>query len=361
MRRIRVGVVGCGEVAQAIHLPTLAFLRDLFTVTAVCDAVPAVADAVARRWGVPAGCTDPGELVARGDVDAVLVANPHAFHAETTLAAVAAGKHVLVEKPLCLGLAEARAVVAAAGTGGVVVQVGYMRRYAQTFTEARRLLEDGRPVRLVRVHAVLGRNRLILDQTHHVERGELPRALADEARARERALVSDTLGDDSPAALAAYLYLVTLNSHDFCVLRGLFGLPHGILYAARRGTDESPWLSAALDYGSFVCHFETGFDEIPRVDTHLEIHADDRVLRLEYDSPFVRNLPTRLRTTQRTAGGGVTEASAQLSWEDPFTSEWIAFHDAVTTGSAPRTTPADALEDLLLARDLVAALPAGET
>jgi len=356
MNTIRVGIVGCGEVTQAIHLPTLAFLRHRFTVTALCDAAPAVVAAVARRWGVPAAGTDPEQLIARGDVDAVLVANPNAFHAETTLAAVAAGKHVLVEKPLCLGMREARAVVAAEATGDVIVQVGYMRRYAGAFGEASRLLAGFPPVRLARLHAVLGRNRLILDQAHRIDRADLSPALIAEGRAREAAAVAEMLGDDSALSRAAYLFLVTLNSHDFSVLRGLLGVPHGILYAARRGTTDSPWLSAALDYGSFVCHFETGFDEIARVDTFLEVHADDRVLRLEYDSPFVRNLATRLRITARNEGGGVTDTASQISWEDPFTSEWTAFHDAVVSGVRSPTTPADALEDLVLARDLVAAM-----
>ena len=355
---MRVGVVGCGEAAQALHLPALRFLADRFRVTALCDASKQVVESVARRWGVPAWCTAPEDLVGRGDIDAVLVANPHAFHAETAIAAIEEGKHVLVEKPLCIALREGRAVVAAAEVGGVVLQVGYMRRHASAYERARRLLEGFRPVRLARVHAVLGRNSLILGQAHSILRGDdLPEGLVQATETREADLVAETLDDDAAESREAYLFLITLNSHDFSAMRGLLGSPRRVLYAARRGR-PSPYMTAAFDYGSFVCHFETGFDEVPRVDTHIEVFADDRSLRLEYDTPFVRNIPVRLRTTG-IGGPSGTSHEVSESWEDPFVSEWKSFHDAVRHGMPVATPAADALADLQLAGDLVAAMRRG--
>ena len=110
---LRVGVVGCGEVAQIIHLPALAQLPEYFSVTALCDVSANVLSGVGDAWGVAARCADYAELVARADVDAVLISNPHVYHAEVALAAMAAGKHVLIEKPMCITLAEADAIIAA--------------------------------------------------------------------------------------------------------------------------------------------------------------------------------------------------------------------------------------------------------
>src|SRR5260221_3548385 len=127
---VRVGIVGCGEVAQIIHLPTLRELPDRFQVTALCDVSRAVLDGVGDTWGVARRFVDYRDLVASPEVDAVLVANPHVLHAEVALAAMAAGKHVLIEKPMCIAIEEADTLIAAQQRSGMVAQVGYIRRYA---------------------------------------------------------------------------------------------------------------------------------------------------------------------------------------------------------------------------------------
>src|SRR3954452_23208476 len=136
-RRVRIGVIGCGEVTQIIHLPTLSALADRFAVTALCDVDIGVLSAVADLWGVERRFGDAQALVECDDVDAVLIANPDEYHAEAALAAIAAGKDVLVEKPMCLGVRECDEIVAAARGAGAIVQVGYMRRHATALAEAR--------------------------------------------------------------------------------------------------------------------------------------------------------------------------------------------------------------------------------
>ena len=82
MQRLRIGIVGCGEVTQIIHLPSLAHLAEQFAVTALCDVSQHVLQTVGDQWHVPAQYHDYRDLVAVDDVDAVLVANPDAYHAE---------------------------------------------------------------------------------------------------------------------------------------------------------------------------------------------------------------------------------------------------------------------------------------
>src|SRR3954465_13305198 len=161
--RVRVGVVGCGEVTQIMHLPTLAQVADLFEVTALCDVSPCVLHGVGAAWSIDRRFADATALVACDEVDAVLVANPDAFHAEVTLAAIAAGKDVLVEKPMCIGLREGDEIAAAGRRGGAeiaaaaeragaIVQVGYMRRHALALEQAREELAGLGDVRFARVH-----------------------------------------------------------------------------------------------------------------------------------------------------------------------------------------------------------------
>ncbi|MFN2629636.1 MAG: Gfo/Idh/MocA family protein [Gaiellaceae bacterium] len=120
MTPLRVGIVGCGEATQIMHLPSLRFLADLFVVTAVRDISPTFAETVGHDWNIPVRVDDPDLLVSRVDVDTVLVATPDAFHAEVALSAIEAGKHVLVEKPLCMTLRELDAIDESQRRTGVV-------------------------------------------------------------------------------------------------------------------------------------------------------------------------------------------------------------------------------------------------
>jgi predicted dehydrogenase len=125
-RVIKVGVIGCGEIAQWMHLPFLTELPD-FQVTAVCDISPKVVEYVGARFGVERRFTNVEELLAQGDVEAVAIATP--IHSDPAIAAARAGKHVLVEKPMAFNLDEAKAMVEAAESAGVVLMVAYMKRY----------------------------------------------------------------------------------------------------------------------------------------------------------------------------------------------------------------------------------------
>lgn len=352
---VRVGIVGCGEVAQIIHLPTLHVLADRFRVTALCDVSRAVLDGVGDAWGVARRVLDYRDLVTASEVDAVLVANPHVLHAEVALAAMAAGKHVLVEKPMCIGLDEADALIAGQQRSGVVAQVGYMRRYAPAFTDAKALLGDLSDVRLARVHDVIGRNALIIDQTSSVIRPtDLSPATGEALREALSARIAAAIGPATPALEGAYGLLLGLSSHDLSAMRELLGPPRSVLYAAHRGTDGRV-VSAAFDYGGFACQFETCIDDIPRFDAHIEVFTRSRVIRIEYETPYIRSMPGRLAVTDVDARGMARTASS-LAWRDPFLVEWEAFHDNIRQGRMPKTSLADAREDLALFRAMIEAM-----
>lgn len=353
MKRLSIGIIGCGEVTQVMHLPSLGQLADQFAVTAICDVSETVVQAVGERWQVARRFHNERELLALDDLDAVLVANPDAYHASSALAAIAAGKHVLIEKPMCMTLGEADALSAAQKQAGVVVQVGYMRRYAPAFVEACRQLPELGPIRLARVHDVLGWNALFVKDTSPVVRGDdVPVALLDEGKARREQLLDEALGDAPEALRRVYGLLLGLSSHDLSAMRELLGMPRRVLYAAQR--QGGLYLSAAFDYGDYVCQFETGIDNIPRFDAHLEVYGEQRVLRVQYDTPYVRNLPIRLHLTEANGQGGVVERAEHPAWGDAFVAEWRAFHRNVVDGQQPKTGPADFRKDLELFRDMLA-------
>ena len=346
--RIRVGIVGCGEVTQIMHWPSLSQLGELYEVTALCDISPRVLETLGRRWRVSAQTTDHRELVNRADVDAVLVASPHAFHAGVTLAAVRAGKHVLVEKPMCINQREANEIISAQKDQPVVVQVGYMRRYAPAFLYACEEVKTIGAIKFARVRDFLGSNALIINQTSAVVRDpHLPKQLQAEALRLDEELVIEALGNNSSDDLkSAYRLLLGLSSHDLSAMRELLGMPSKVIFAAYRS--KGRYLAATFDYDSFVCQFETGIDQIPRFDALLEVFGEHKLVRVQYDTPYVRNLPIRVFITESNGKGGVTTIDSHPAWDDPFVAEWKAFYRNITEKLVPKSGPEDFRLDLEL-------------
>ncbi len=99
---IRVAVVGAGAFAQANHLPNLKSLGDRFELRTVVSRSGPTATAAAKRFGAVTASTDFDEMLEDRDIDAIIVATRHNLHASMALAALQAGKHVLVEKPTAL-------------------------------------------------------------------------------------------------------------------------------------------------------------------------------------------------------------------------------------------------------------------
>src|SRR6201987_6306067 len=133
--------------------------------------------------------------------------------------------------------------------------------------------------------------------------------------------------------------MLGLRSHDLSAMRELIGIPGKVLFAAQRAGGR--YLAAAFDYGAFVCQFETGIDNIPRFDAHLECLGEYKTLRVQYDTPYFRNLPIRVFTTESNGQGGVTTSAAHPAWGDPFVAEGKAFYDNVTQNRLPKSGPAD--------------------
>jgi predicted dehydrogenase len=142
-----------------------------------------------------------------------------------------------------------------------------------------------------------------------------------------------------------------LASHDVSALRDLVGMPRGVLFCAQRWAGR--WLAAALDYGSFVCELAVGVDSVARMDAYIEIYAGTKVVRVQYDTPYVRNLPAQLIVTEPNTSSGVTHSAGFATRQDAFVIEWTAFHDNITQRRTPRTSLADAREDLVLFRAMI--------
>lgn len=141
MKNLRLGLLGCGPIAQFAHLPALEKARGV-ELAAICDASPGLLDRVGDRFAVPERFTSYGDLLDLADIEAVLIAASDPFHVPLALQAIEAGKHVLVEKPLGVNSEECRRLVRAVEESGLKLQVGAMKRHDPGLEFARRFIEE---------------------------------------------------------------------------------------------------------------------------------------------------------------------------------------------------------------------------
>ncbi len=137
----RIGVIGAGAWGMN-HVRSFASVPEC-KLTAVADARPEVRSSLGRSYPNLKLFEDGAGLIACEDVDAVVIATPSPSHAPLAQAALHAGKHVLVEKPMALSVADAEATVAAAEKSGKVLMTGHLLLYHSAVLYLRQLIDDG--------------------------------------------------------------------------------------------------------------------------------------------------------------------------------------------------------------------------
>jgi predicted dehydrogenase len=155
---VRLGAVGCGFVAERVHLPILSRLPEL-EVVAVADRDANRLTAVADAFGIPSRYPDADSLIADPSVDAVGVFVPPAEHAPPAIAALEAGRHLLVEKPLAPSLEEADRLADRAAAFAGVATVGFNLRWLDLVLRARELTRRGELGEIEVVRTVLTNGR----------------------------------------------------------------------------------------------------------------------------------------------------------------------------------------------------------
>jgi predicted dehydrogenase len=139
---VNVGLIGAGGIANA-HMKGYLAIPDAARVTAVADVVAENAQKRAEQAGGAKVFSDYREMLAAADIDAVDICLPHHLHADAIVAAAAAGKHILCEKPLCLTIEEADRVQTAIKDSGVTLMCSHNQLFMPPVARARALLDEG--------------------------------------------------------------------------------------------------------------------------------------------------------------------------------------------------------------------------
>ena len=142
MRRVKLALIGCGGIAQLVHIPSIKRL-DNVELVAVCDIYEDVAREVAKKYGVDKWYTDYQEMFEKENIDAIVNTTWHAAHAKVTIDSANAGKHVFVEKPMAITIEECKAMIEACRRNGVKLMIGFMKRFDPSLRWVKREIDRG--------------------------------------------------------------------------------------------------------------------------------------------------------------------------------------------------------------------------
>lgn len=142
-KKLRIGIIGSGGIAQGCHMKGYASMPDLCEMVAVCDVNPETAKTAADKFEVKKTYTDYRTMLAEAELDAVSVATPNAYHMQPTIDALAAGVHVLCEKPLAMNADESRKMCAAARESGKILQVALQQRFTGQARFMKQFIDGG--------------------------------------------------------------------------------------------------------------------------------------------------------------------------------------------------------------------------
>jgi hypothetical protein len=164
---LRVGIIGCGEISQVAHIPTINFLSHRFQTTYLCDISEQSLQHCARRvLGEPPKVTCSAEdLCASPDVDVVIIANADAYHVDHGILALKNDKYCMIEKPASLCFRDIDRLIEAEKVSKGRVLIGTMRRYAHAFLDV--VQEVGGMDKIIygRVRDIIGPNSDFVEQS----------------------------------------------------------------------------------------------------------------------------------------------------------------------------------------------------
>jgi len=324
-------VIGLGAVAQAVHLPLLARLGDLFRIDAVADLSEAAVALLGDRYGVARRYDTIDSLLADAAVDAVVILTSGS-HGKPAADALAAGVSVFCEKPLAYTVAEADALLAADGW----LALGYMKLYDPAVVRARELLADRPPARSVEVTVLhpasapqLAHARVAAPMAD-VSAETLAALAARTGELEERAL------GEAPAELRRLYADVLLGSvvHELAVVRALVGDP--LTFEHVDVWPENKWPPSVAIHGTLAggarlairWHYLEGY---PAYREEIRVHDELGTLTLTFPSPYLLHAPTDLTLVDADAG---TERTTRFaSTTEAFEEELVAFHRLVTDGT----------------------------
>ncbi|MEZ4734472.1 MAG: Gfo/Idh/MocA family oxidoreductase [Caldilineaceae bacterium] len=315
MQPIRLGVIGQGLIWQRVHQPVLATLQEAFMPVALCDVAEERRAMAAQAFPTAQVFADYQQLLQQPEVDAALVLTPIAFNAPIALAALAAGKDVIMEKPIARSVAEGQQLIDAARRRGrrlfVLEQLGY--RQAETILAAQ-------------VAAGAIGDLVLWERVQHLEADTAQGAMRyDSTSWRKEA--NFPLG----ALFDGGIHLIAAHSK-------VFGTPQKVTATGRKlraGYGDFDQVTMFFAYANGVTGFFSHSAYLPPAKNYFYLHGTTGAIAVE---------PQRLVIEK----AGQPAEVIDLPAEHAYTNMWQALRAAYHNGQDPYYTAARALQDVAI-------------
>ncbi|KAJ5719492.1 Inositol 2-dehydrogenase/D-chiro-inositol 3-dehydrogenase [Penicillium malachiteum] len=259
------------------------------------------------------------ELCSSPEVDVIVIANADAYHVEHDLLALQNDKYCIIEKPLARSFRDIDRLIEAEKTSKGKIMVGTMRRFATAFTDAVAEVGDMSKIMYARVRDIIGPNFNFVNQSgaypqkfNDYEESDTEDRVKREAEMFQHALCTEFGVAETPQSTFLLRALGGLGTHDLSAIREILGMPQG------------------------VCGSHVGFSGWPGIFNVL----------FKYDG--FAGLPNVMTIKELQPGGGFQERTIRKTYMDNYTLEYLDFHDCVVNNKTPKTSAADARQDIEL-------------
>lgn len=349
MTRVRIGVIGCGDIAQIQHLPNLAMLNEEFEVAVVCDISPSLAKYVAEWFHVPRYVTDYREVLS-SEVDAVLLCHTDP-KTEVAIAAFDAGKHVIVEKPVCTSLQEADAIIAAGKRSGKVGMAAYMKAFDPAFEVAKAEVDTMKDTRFVQVNHLHPDNALHLRNFQLVHFDDIPADAKEENLKARKKAVYDAIGEVAAQDERAF-GMARGMIHDIYGMRLMLGMPKAVI--STEVWNNYGAITTILEYpdGSRCVASRVNLPHLWYFKETLEVYGDSKRVTLTIPTGFSRGILSHVSVQGIDHDGTTYRTEPAVLWESAFTRELRHFHECITRGTTCLTSLESARQDVQLIIDI---------
>ena len=345
MSAIRLGYVGCGFMAQKVHLPNFLSIPGC-EVIALAELRAELGSQVQQRLGIPKLYGDHQALLADPDVDAVAVSAAFAVQGEIARDALLAGKDVFMEKPMAVSLAQADALVAAAKQAGRRLMIGYMKRYdaGNELVKARinqsRASGDLGPITYARNHGFCGDWIAGLDTPQDRSAEPMPSASA---------LAPDWL---PPQFLGQYLGYLQQYTHNVNLLRWFLDAGDNVSVRLVDLDDDGYTGIVVLDMAGVRAVLESGRVSHYRWDEHTQIYFQHGWIKTWAPPLLLKQVPAEVEIYRAGEEQVFSRPIPQPAWSWSYKREAEHFIHCLQSGEPLRSSGADTRTDVRLFEEI---------